>query len=143
MRRGAIASLLGAWLLVACGGGGGGTGGGGGQTGGGAPAPTITRGEAATFLRQASFGPNRAEIDRVVASGYAAWIDQQFAQPASLQAPALRALGRAPTQDDRLDQWFRHAVQGPDQLRLRAGCSRVADTRRLGAQRSDSSRSRS
>jgi uncharacterized protein (DUF1800 family) len=120
MRR-ALASLCVAALLAACGGGGGGGGagsGGGGGTGG-TPPPAITRGEAATFLRQASFGPTRAEIDRVVAGGYAAWIDQQLARPASLQAPALRALGRAPTQDDRLDLWFRHAVQGEDQLRLR------------------------
>lgn len=118
MRRGAIASLLGAWLLAACGGGGGAASGGG-QPGGGTPPPGITRSEAATFLRQATFGPTRAEIDRVIATGYAGWIDQQLAQPASLQAPALRALGRAPTQEDRLDLWFRHAVQGPDQLRLR------------------------
>ncbi len=118
MRR-ALASLCVAALLTACGGGGGGAGSGGGGGTGGTPPPAITRGEAATFLRQASFGPTRAEIDRVVASGYAAWIDQQLARPPSLQAPALRALGRAPTQDDRLDLWFRHAVQGEDQLRLR------------------------
>jgi uncharacterized protein (DUF1800 family) len=115
MRRSAFAVLCAAALLTACGGGGGD--GNGGTGGGGTPA--ITRGEAATFLRQASFGPTRAEIDRVIASGYAAWIDQQLAQPASLQAPALRALGRAPTQEDRIDLWFRHAVQGTDQLRLR------------------------
>jgi uncharacterized protein (DUF1800 family) len=117
MRRGAFASLCVAALLTACGGGGGAAGGGG--SSGGTPPPAIARAEAATFLRQASFGPTRADIDRVIASGYAAWIDQQLTQPASLQAPALRALGRAPTQEDRLDLWFRHAVQGPDQLRLR------------------------
>ena len=104
-------------LLVACGGGGG-------DTGGVTPPPppppaAITRADAAAFLRQVTFGPTRSDIDRVISQGYAGWIDQQTSQPASLQAPVLRALPAAATQDDRVDVWFRHAVQGPDQLRLR------------------------
>jgi len=83
------------------------------------PPVTISRAEAAAFLRQRTFGPTTGEIDRLISQGYAGWIDQQISQTASLQAPALRALPVAATQDDRVDLWFRHAVQGPDQLRLR------------------------
>ena len=71
--------------------------GGGGGDGGGVtppPPPVITRSEAARFLRQATFGPTAAEIDRVVQIGYDGWLDQQFAAPPSLHTPALKALGR-------------------------------------------------
>ncbi len=37
--------------------------------------------DAARFLHQASFGPTPAEINNVMAMGYAAWIDNQFAKP--------------------------------------------------------------
>ncbi|MBP6903538.1 MAG: DUF1800 family protein [Burkholderiaceae bacterium] len=37
------------------------------------------RKEAARFLTQASFGPTAAEIDSVIAKGYAGWIDAQLA----------------------------------------------------------------
>ena len=115
MRRAALSGVFTA-LLVACGGGGGG------GSGGVAPPPppaTISRAEAAAFLRQTTLGPTTSDIDRVISQGYAGWIDQQIAQTASLQVPVLRALPTAATQDDRVDVWFRHAVQGPDQLRLR------------------------
>ena len=68
--------------LVACGGGGGGD----------APAPVPTpvppagpptEAQAARFLAQASLGAGRAQIARVVALGYAGWLDEQFALPAS------------------------------------------------------------
>ena len=65
--------------LVACGGG-----------GGDAPAPppvtpplAPTAAQASRFLAQASMGASRAQIDRVVALGYAGWLDEQFALPAS------------------------------------------------------------
>lgn len=55
--------------------------------GGGDSAPTTTppptESEASRFLAQASLGANRAEIARVQAIGYAAWIDEQFAMPTS------------------------------------------------------------
>ena len=68
--------------LVACGGSGGGD----------APAPVPTpvppagpptEAQAARFLAQASLGAGRAQIARVVALGYAGWLDEQFALPAS------------------------------------------------------------
>ena len=70
------ALLAGVLLLSACGGGGGDTSGGGSAT---PPTVAITRAEAARFLKQASFGPNSAQLERVIQLGYAAWIDEQMA----------------------------------------------------------------
>ena len=59
-------------LLAACGGG---------SSGATAPPPppatNITSEQAARFLLQASFAANDADIDRVKALGYSAWIDEQ------------------------------------------------------------------
>lgn len=82
---GIAASVLLSAALAACGGGGGGDGGGAGSAPpppAPAPAPAaITATAASRFLAQASLGASRAQIDRVVAGGYAAWIDAQFALP--------------------------------------------------------------
>ena len=66
--------------LTACGGGGGGD----------ATTPTAppvvdppTTAQAARFLAQASMGASRAQISRVLALGYAGWLDEQLALPAS------------------------------------------------------------
>ena len=122
--------------LVACGGGGGsGDGSGGGSSGGGntpPPAP-ITKTEAFRFLNQATYGSTEAEVQRLIAlgsasTGYARWIDEQIAQPASLQLPTVQAafanlanpaqmIGSLNT--DRQEIWFRNSIRGPDQLRQR------------------------
>ena len=49
-----------------------------------APAPAISEKQAARFLFQASMGASREQIAAVRKLGYAAWIEQQFAMPASL-----------------------------------------------------------
>jgi len=113
IRRALVATAC--LVITACGGSGGGSGGGVTPP----PPPVITKAQAARFLRQATFGPTAAEIDRVVQLGYDSWLDQQFAAPPSLHTPSLKALGRAPTQVDRLDEWSRLAVRGNDQLRQR------------------------
>lgn len=103
-----------------------------------APAPAAdpslatasTRAEAQRFLDQASFGATAGEIDRVMALGYAAWIDDQFARPggslrtswdaanAALQAAdATKSAG----QREVLDAFYREAVTGDAQLRTRVG----------------------
>ena len=48
-----------------------------------APAATdaSARNAASRFLQQASFGPTAAEVDRVAATGAAAWVDAQLAMP--------------------------------------------------------------
>lgn len=117
MRRLAILAM--AAVLAACGGGSGSGSGGGVTPPPPPPPPAIGEADAARFLRQASFGPTAAEIDRVVRDGYAAWIDQQIAMPASLQTPYLKGLSATPTQQQRLEAWTRYAVAGPDQLRQR------------------------
>jgi uncharacterized protein (DUF1800 family) len=112
--------LFGSAALAACGGGGGS----GSQPGNNNPPPPsgITKADAYRFLDQASFGPTEAEAQRVIDRGYAGWIDEQMALPASLEVPYMRALapaGGALTPNDRLDAWFRNATRGPDQLRQR------------------------
>ncbi len=102
-------------VLAACGGGGGSPS----APANPLPGATITRAEAAAFLRQASFGPTAASIDQLIHQGYASWIDEQFSKPTSLQAPYLRGLAQKATQDDRVEAWMRFALQGDDQLRQR------------------------
>jgi uncharacterized protein (DUF1800 family) len=126
--RACLATLAAVAALTACGGG----------SGGGesneTPPPVVekpaTREEAARFLAQATFGPTEADIDRVMALGYAAWIDEQLATPRSgthrahweardaeiKAADATRSAG----QDQVFESFWKQAVTGPDQLRQRA-----------------------
>jgi len=122
--------------LAACGGGGGsGDGSGGGSSGGGnTPPPVpITKTEAFRFLNQATYGATEAEGQRLIGlgnavTGYERWIDEQIAQPASLQLPTVQAAFANlanPAQmigslnADRQEIWFRNSIRGPDQLRQR------------------------
>jgi uncharacterized protein (DUF1800 family) len=113
-----------------------------------APA-TISDIDAARFLKQATFGPNEAEIAKVKQVGFAKWIDDQLALPATshlehLDRMALfegaqqkllelsrtaNTLGlpgaMMPTTstplntEDRLYSWWTLAMTSPDQLRQR------------------------
>ena len=120
------AALLSA-TLAACGGGGdsssGGTGGGGsGGGGGGAPA---TAAEASRFLAQASMGASRAQIARVQAIGYSAWLDEQLAMaPSTTRWDALVAGGFADPSYKNTEGGFdasawRKLIASPDTLRQR------------------------
>jgi uncharacterized protein (DUF1800 family) len=111
--------LLGSAALAACGGGSGSSPG-----NNSPPAPSgISRAEAYRFLDQATFGPTEADAQRVIDRGYADWIDDQIALPASLEVPYMRSLVLPPgtelSPNDRLDAWFRNATRGQDQLRQR------------------------
>ena len=81
-----IAALLSAAALSACGGGGGGENA---LTPSTPPPPVVvppepvTAERASRFLAQSSMGATREQISRVQALGYAAWLDEQFALPAS------------------------------------------------------------
>jgi uncharacterized protein (DUF1800 family) len=122
--RGTLAAV-GLAVLGACGGGGGA------EDPGSPPPPAViekpaTRDEAARFLTQATFGPTDADIDRVMAVGYGAWINEQLALPtASHQATweatdaALKAAGSAGGHDQVYETFWRQALTGPDQLRQR------------------------
>lgn len=79
---------------------------------------------AARFLNQATFGANPADVAYVKANGYSAWIDNQFAQPASHLLPDIFANVTAdPTNPYpstlMFNAWWKKAVTAPDQLRQR------------------------
>ena len=118
-----LISLLAALVLSVAGCSGGSGGGGGGQPPPPPPPPPITTAEAFQFLNQATFGATEAETQRVISMRYEAWIDEQMAQPASLQLPHIQSLPLPPfigeLQQDRVDIWFRNALHGNDQLRQR------------------------
>jgi uncharacterized protein (DUF1800 family) len=124
----AAAALLLTTLLAACGGGGGS-----GDSGGSTQPPAAvekpaTRAEAARFLTQASFGPTDAAIDRLLDVGYGAWIDEQFALPATSHRShwearnaeiAAATPGSTAGQDQVFESFWKQAITGPDQLRQR------------------------
>jgi hypothetical protein len=87
------------------------------------PEGPLTDAEAARFLNQATFGATLPEITRLRTLGYTAWLNQQFAAPASLQLPHLDQLMQVDPsvvwQDKRNDIWFRNVLSGNDQLRQR------------------------
>lgn len=103
------------------------------------PPPTVTMTEAFQFLNQASFGATEAEAQRVVQMGIEAWIDEQMRLPVSLQLPHLQGLPTpmfaAELQADRVDIWFRNAINGQDQLRQRVAfaLSEIMVVSQLGA----------
>ncbi|MFO1214481.1 MAG: DUF1800 domain-containing protein [Burkholderiaceae bacterium] len=130
-------ALCGVLLLAACGGGGGadgesasGTASGSGP-GAGTPAAKempASREQAARFLTQATFGPTEADVDRVMAIGYAAWIDEQLAKPATSHRAyweaadaAIQAAspGSNAWQDQVFESFWKQALSGEDQLRQR------------------------
>ncbi len=82
---------------------------------------------AARFLTQATFGPNDADVDRVMALGYAAWIDDQWSKPESNHRANYEALDAAAKaagqtgiwQDGAINSFWKHAIAGSDQLRQR------------------------
>jgi uncharacterized protein (DUF1800 family) len=113
------------------------------------PPAEISDLDAGRFLKQATFGPNEAEIARVKQIGYARWIDEQFALPVSshlehldrmdlfegAQQKLLQLSRTADTlglpgammsmsntqldTEDRLATWWTLAMTAPDQLRQR------------------------
>ena len=90
-----------------------------------APAPPSagpTADEGARFLTQATFGPTESDIAHVQSIGYSAWIDEQFAMPATSHLPYVQA-----NQDPLLfghfnwmqDSFWQQAIPAQDQLRQR------------------------
>lgn len=87
-----------------------------------------SRSEAASFLSKASFGPTEADIDRVMALGYSAWLDEQLAMPATSHRSSWEAADAAikaadpmsgASQDQVFYSFWKQAVGGNDQLRQR------------------------
>jgi uncharacterized protein (DUF1800 family) len=129
--------LFTATLLAACGGGGGDadpTAAAAGGAAGADPAavtgppsdPPATKGAAARFLTQATFGPSMTEVDQLMLLGYTRWIDAQMNRPAGTPHLDYYAARVAELdEDDRVsNDWiyqsfWRSAVSGEDQLRQR------------------------
>jgi len=90
-----------------------------------------TPNEAARFLEQATFGPNASLISHVQAVGFSAFLDEQFALPASsyptlpLQPTTVPASCTGTCVRDNYTMYplqvtfFKNALTGPDQLRQR------------------------
>ena len=87
-----------------------------------------TREQAARFLAQATFGPTDTDIDRVMALGYSAWIDEQLAKPAvshratwDAANAAIKAANPSASagQDQVLESFWKQALSADDQLRQR------------------------
>jgi uncharacterized protein (DUF1800 family) len=87
------------------------------------------RAEAWRFLSHATFGPTEAEIERVTAIGYEAWLDEQFSMPlqisyhdfletrnAELKASDATAIPRA---ERIVEAIYTRALTDPAQLRQR------------------------
>jgi len=95
------------------------------------PAALARAGEASRFLQQATFGPTRAEVERVQAIGAATWIGEQLRLPVTpdfvnaFQAKMDQGLdfvppiGKSYTPAWNVQTFWRTAVQAPDQLRKR------------------------
>lgn len=95
--------------------------------------PALTRDDAFRFLNQATFGATEAEAARLTALGnsataYSAWLDAEFAKPASLLLPAVEAAYPNPVpvgfniaslNAPRIEKWFDNTLNGSDQLRQR------------------------
>ena len=127
----AVTALLLTLTLAACGGGGGGES----TSTAPTPAPVVvvekpaTRNDAVRFLTQASFGPTESDINRVTAVGYAAWIDEQLALPATSHRAHFEArdseikaanASNSAGQDQVFETFWKQAIAGPDQLRQRS-----------------------
>ncbi len=105
----------------------------------GGPPPPISIAEANQFLNQATFGATETSVQDFITLGHDAWVDQEMAKVVSLQLPFIRALPQpqfpAQLQVDRVDIWFRNALNGTDQLRQRVAfaLSEILVVSQLGA----------
>jgi uncharacterized protein (DUF1800 family) len=78
--------------------------------------------DAARFLAQATFGPSTDAIAHLRTLGYQAWLDEQFALPASTSVPYLDwvaglSADNDVTDDARLEIWAINALGLPDPSR--------------------------
>ena len=77
--------------------------------------PKLSRADAFRFLNYATFGPTRAEVERVQAIGREQWLEEQFAREVT-QLPAY--LNEKPVEWSQ-DYFYQNALNEPDQLRQR------------------------
>ncbi len=88
------------------------------------------RQEATRFLTQATFGPTPDDVAHLMAVGYEAWLDEQFAMPMASVShraawdasnKALMAVNpdQRASRNEVVSSFWRQALTGPDQLRQR------------------------
>lgn len=82
---------------------------------------SISPEKAARFLTQTTFGATSDSIDNLADIGYQAWLNQQFAYPATLHLPLIMEYPDDDelTQNQRQEVWWRTALTADDQLRQR------------------------
>ncbi|HEX5357300.1 MAG TPA: DUF1800 domain-containing protein [Aquabacterium sp.] len=90
----------------------------------------MTRQQATRFLTQATFGPTASDVNHLMSTGYAGWIDEQMAMPmnglshvAHWDAADARLLavtdGQRASSGETTGSFWRRALSGQDQLRQR------------------------
>ncbi|MFK7886305.1 MAG: DUF1800 family protein [Gammaproteobacteria bacterium] len=80
----------------------------------------LTRSAASRFLKQATFGPTRSQIDElVVQNNLSAWIDEQMVLPVSTTLPYVQANSNGSLRTTRHYIWWHNVMRGEDQLRQR------------------------
>lgn len=125
---GIVAATAPILALAACGGGSDG----GSSTGSATPTPPAappppTTVQAGRFLAQASMGSSRADVDKVVSTGFDAWLTEQFAIPRAttfwdwLVAGGFNAVANRDTQNGFDAAVWKQLISGQDQLRQRVG----------------------
>ncbi|MFL6514712.1 MAG: DUF1800 family protein [Chthoniobacterales bacterium] len=85
------------------------------------PGGTPTVQDAARFLNQCTCGATAPMIDKVQQQGFQAFLDEQFALPASSNLSFLDAHTSEPDPHDTLNAWWTLAITAPDQVRQRVG----------------------
>jgi hypothetical protein len=95
------------------------------------PTPVVvvppTKAQASRFLAQSAMGSASADIDKVIASGYDAWLTEQFAMPRAtnhwdwLVAGGYNAAANINSQNGFNNSVWRQLISGQDQLRQRVG----------------------
>ncbi len=89
---------------------------------------------SARLLDQATFGPTLTDIQNVETIGLQAYLNQQFALPATLEPdiatppPTACATNTIPCQQS---EWWQAAITAPDQLRQRVALRPQRDVRHL------------
>ncbi len=110
-------------VLAACGGGGSST-----NDASSNPAPVAdlpTQTQASRMLSQASFGATAADITTLTASGYDAWLSEQFSKSQHLHRSYINSIaatlpeGSKPGQHHFFESFWQQAATGEDQLRQR------------------------
>lgn len=91
------------------------------------PADPPTQATASRFLHRATFGPNQADIDRLVSLGWENWMNEQFAKPITDSHYDYYMRGGKPNCDTCdvsdidaiLSSFWYQSIEGQDQLRQR------------------------